>query len=123
MCIRLYPDVIIAAEINNRYSIGSDNCVISIPDCLSHQRDYTRFGFCHAFVGYGDEDWSASDYESYMRSLPKYFQKQGDDIYKVDMKALVGSGSGNRGRRICEELLTQGTYSIKALNSLGFEIV
>ena len=54
MCVRLYPDIIVAAEIDSiKFFEGNPASIhISIGNCLAHQKDYASFGIRNAFIGF-----------------------------------------------------------------------
>lgn len=123
MCTRLFPDIIVAAEINGW--IGARNykkvpeIYVTIEDCISHQSDYKYFGICNVFVGYGDQEWDKRDYEAYFSSFPQYFRLT-ERGYWVDLEAFSKTGKGSRLiDRVCSKLFTQGTYSPKVMRALG----
>lgn len=122
MCTRLYPDIIVAAEINNHVHAvrtPAPSVCVSIDDCLSHQDIYKQFGICNVFVGYGDQEWNKRDYEAYLHTFPTYFHPV-ENGYEVDLDALSEGVSRDKfARQICNKLFTQGTYSPKVLKALG----
>ena len=121
MCVRLYPDIIVVAEINNSrlyYGETAPIC-ISIDDCLAHQHDYVSFGIRNAFVGFNEAEWSKSDYVEYFKSLPKFFIRTGDD-YLVNVEALKENNTLDETEKAqfkLGKLLTQGVYSPDVLRA------
>lgn len=127
MCTRLYPDIIVAAEINNSRRIvqmctaqsSVSSVHVSIDGCLSRQEDYKQFGICNVFVGYENQEWGEEDYKDFLHMFPEYFQPF-EDGYTVDLVALQeGAAEVDLTSQICKKLFTQGTYSIKTLRALG----
>ncbi len=114
-CVRLYPDIIVAAEINFYISfLKSKFDKISIDSCLAHQNEYVYFGMPNTFIGFEENVWNKKDYIAYFNSHPEVFTLS-DDGYKVNLDALKDDN-----QKICyDRLLTQGTYSQKVLKALG----
>lgn len=126
MCVRLYPDIIVAAEINSiRFFYGDSRPIcVSVGDCLAHQRDYASFGIRNAFIGFEDWEWNKEDYSAYFRSLPQFFSKVGEG-YQVNLDALLEDQSlGNQegDQYSLGKLLTQGVYSPDVLSAFGIAI-
>ena len=117
MCVRLYPDILVAAEINSIiFFEGIEKPItVSIGDCLAHQRDYSQFGVRNSFIGYDGEEWSKEDYIAYFRRLPDYFTKINDWYeYEVHIDKLVCNNELKLGL-----LLTQGIYKPCVLDAFG----
>ena len=120
MCVRLYPDIIVAAEINNYICFYGDEkpIIISIVNLLAHQREYTKFGFRKPFIGYEGKVWDKDDYLAYFRKLPQYFEEVKNSVwhaYKVNIDTLKSSdGIIHFGR-----ILTEGTYHLDELSPFG----
>ena len=114
-CVRLYPDIIVAAEISSSiFFWKSESVTISIGNCLAHQKDYVYFGIPNAFIGFEGTVWNKNDYIAYFNRHPEFFTLT-DDGYQVNLDALKDDN-----QRICYgRLLTQGTYSPKVLKALG----
>ena len=152
MCVRLYPDIIVATEIDSIRSFeGNPNSIfISIGNCLAHQRDYASFGIRNAFIGFEGAVWNKDDYTAYLRSLPQFFTLT-DKGYRVNLAELekktvrqdksysqtvsdetAGEKSSSGSACTASEfdgahysygkLLTQGTYSPKVLSALGLTV-
>ena len=113
MCVRLYPDIIVAAEINS--SIFWDGIekpiVVSIDDCIAHQKNYTRFGFSNPFIGYDDREWNEKDYLYYFRKLPQYFKEVSYQQYEVSIDVL----KDEKGKIHFEKILIEGAYKNEEL--------
>ncbi len=123
MCVRLYPDIIVVAEINNfRLFYGDSRPVnVSIGNCLAHQREYVSFGIRSAFIGFEGSEWGKEDYEEYFRSLPQFFVKSSDG-YQVRLDALLEANSNDdtsNAQYSMGKLLTQGVYSPDVLSAFG----
>ena len=114
-CVRLYPDIIVAAEINFYiFFCKSESIMISIDNCLAHQKEYVYFGMPNTFIGFEGNVWNKNDYIAYFNGHPEIFTLTGDG-YQVNLDALKDDN-----QKICYgRLLTQGTYSQKVLKALG----
>lgn len=132
MCVRLYPDIIVAAEINNerrfaqmlRRQEGSDKRVsevnITIDGCLEHQKVYKHIGIRNVFVGFEGKEWDRWDYEVYLSRFPQYFKPVGGGKYHVDLAALAGDvDDEDIPLEICDKLFVLGTYPRRAMKTLG----
>ena len=136
MAVRLYPDIIVATEIDSILSFEGDpnDVVVYIGNCLAHQRTYAaRFGIRDAFIGFEGKEWIRDDYERYLRSLPEFFKKIDDGGYLVNMKKLEKSDVQHCGETEYAKLdstqkysygrlLTQGTYNRHVLSALSITI-
>lgn len=123
MCTRFFPDIIVAAEINNSVSHATGEAdpqvCVSIDDCLLHQADYKQFGISNVFIGFGDKEWGKEDYLEYFNALPQYFHPTGSR-YQVNLGALwQGVGRNDTTGKQYGKLFTQGTYPPKVLRALG----
>lgn len=118
MCIRLFPDIIVAAEIASYVNSGlRTGFRLSVNDLILHQKDYAYFGFespsC-VFVGYEGKEWGHDDYGWYLSSLPQFFREVvRNQLYDVNEDAILKSKDG------IHALLTRGTYPSKVLYALG----
>ncbi len=136
MCVRLYPDIIVATEIDSIRSFegNPDSVFVSIGNCLAHQRAYASFGIRNAFIGFEGTVWNKDDYTAYLRSLPQFFTPT-DEGYRVNMAALekkAAKQDKSCSQKMPDEsdgahysygkLLTQGTYSPKVLSALGLTV-
>lgn len=126
MCMRLHPDIIVAAEINNALqiaeccSVRKEDCSMhmSIDEFLSRQKDYQSFGFSNVFVGYDGSEWDENDYRRYFDSRPQYFRPV-DNGYDVQLNFLLEGKEGNAAvGQICQKLFTE-SYPPKILRALG----
>lgn len=133
MCVRLYPDIIVAAEISSIkfFENNPSSIFISIGNCLAHQKDYVSFGIPNAFIGFEGEIWNKDDYITYLRSLPQFFT-QTYEGYRVNLDALEKNVAPNdilysqetpdesEGAHYSyDKLFTQGTYPLNVLMALG----
>lgn len=127
MCVRLYPDIIVAAEINNmrhfemfyekRQDIPEVN--ISIDGCLYRQNEYKHFGIGNVFVGFEGEEWGKKDYENFLARFPEYFEPMGEE-YRVNLAALAGDAEEEDiPLEICDKLFVLGTYPRRVMKALG----
>ena len=118
MCVRFYPDIIVATEISsiNGFENNPESITVSIGNCLAHQKFYANMGVpCTAFIGFEGREWNKNDYIIYFQSLPQFFTLSEDGYgYIVNLKALKDDNQRIHYLR----LLTQGTYSEKVLKSL-----
>lgn len=119
MCYRLFPDLIVAAEINSiRVFYGDEKPVIvSIGDCIAHQRDYVHFGLPEqGFIGYEGEEWNKEDYLHYFRKLPQYFEEVSyHSEYKVNMDKL----KDENGIINFWKIFTEGAYKDEEIAPFG----
>ena len=116
-CIRLYPDILVAAEIDSiRSFYGDDKPIyVEIGNCIAHQRVYAC-GIFHAFIGFENWEWNYDHYKYYLESLPQYFTRQIDGSYKVNLDALKDEYVLCLGK-----LLTQGIYPPDVACCFGIE--
>ena len=92
MCIRLYPDIIVATEINNIRNLNvilnntePDNIVLSIGKLLYKQKSYNQFGI--------NEYWGVDDYVKYFENFPTYFNRKTDDLWEVRFDLIKDGNS------------------------------
>lgn len=133
MCVRLYPDIIVAMEIETTRSFedNPDKIFVYIGNCLAHQKTYASYGVSNAFIGFEGEVWKKEDYIAYFKSLPQFFT-QTDNGYLVNMEALKKKADSND--KSCNKstpdksdtnsysyykLFTQGTYGPDVLRALS----
>ena len=135
MSVRLYPDIIVATEIDSTLLWDNDpnDVVIYIGNCLAHQSKYVTFGIRNGFIGYDGNEWTRDDYERYLQSLPLFFKKISETAYQVNMKELEREDVKNLNeteytkldltqRYSYGKLLTQGTYNRHVLTTLGINL-
>ena len=132
MCVRLYPDIIVAVEIESTrcFENNPDSIFIYIGNCLAHQRTYVSW-ISNAFIGFEGKEWEKEDYIAYFKSLPQFFT-QTDNGYQVNLAALKKKAGSND--KSCNKLtpdesdsdyysyyriLTQGTYGPDVLKTFS----
>ena len=109
MCVRLHPDIIVVAEVNNairridlRSGLSSacaneklmqnlNSIYISAGRCVEQQVVYKQqMGANNTFIGYGDSTWTNDDYKAYFEENRQFFDLVDEDnmLYKVNIDEL-----------------------------------
>lgn len=109
MCVRLFPDIIVASEIsntirhielrsnlNNVYAgekfMENLNCIyVSVGRCIEQQMIYKhQMDANYTFVGYGDNVWTKDDYTEYFDKHRQFFDLVDEDnlLYRVRIDEL-----------------------------------
>lgn len=122
MSVRLFPDIIVASEVNNLVKFYDDLTITSFEIPFSRlidlQEDYKHWGISNVFIGYDDIDWCISDYKSYFERLPKIFTEYSNG-YVVNLDFIQGVNKKDIAKVICNKLLIQSAYSPKILKAFG----
>lgn len=140
MCVRLYPDFVVATELNNIINQFAsmefegddismlDHIFLSPEACTELQDRYKKIGLGSVILGYGDQSWSAEDYRSFFESHPDIFSVDETDekFYKVDCSNICNDEKVNNIEKIrlnakefCCNLLTLDSYNNRLLSAVG----
>lgn len=145
MCVRLHPDIIVAAEVNNTvrrielrtsptgepssFTQELEYVYISAGRCVEQQEMYKQMGLGNACVGYGDQVWQSDDYKAYFDSNSQLFELDNEEqlLYKVRMERLCDDENPEGvplatsiAKKICRNFLSVGVYSRRVLSAVGF---
>ena len=109
MCIRFYPDFIIAIDVHNsmerhirwqeknpetkvdKNSVQNllDDIFISPAGCVERQSEIGNNDLCNAFVGYRNT-WTVKDYETYLHKHPELFSKIDDKkLFRLNLDRIT----------------------------------
>lgn len=140
MCVRLYPDFVVATELNNiisqfaSMSFEDDNIsmldyiFLSPEACTNLQERYKKIGLGSVILGYGDQSWAAEDYRNFFESHPDIFSRDETDekFYKVDCSSFYNGEDVDNIEKIrlsakefCCNLLTLDSYNNRLLSAVG----
>ena len=132
MCVRFYPDFIIAVDVHNaierriRWKEKNpdmkaedtlqnllEDILISPAGCVERQSEIIDSDLCNAFVGYGSNTWNVKDYEMYLCKHPELFSKINDKrLFRLnlDQISINEENPDTFSKRFCRGLLKQNTY-------------
>lgn len=144
MCVRLYPDIIVAVEIintiqQNKLKIcGNSNIntneeflqslnfvYISIGRCIEQQMIYKQqMSTSNVFIGYGNNYWTKDDYKVYFEDTKQFFKLIDEDnlLYKVCIDKLCGEKKLSVSeiiKSVCMNLLFMDSYDKQILSDIG----
>lgn len=108
MCVRFYPDFIIAVDVHNaierriRWKKKNpdmkaedtlqnllEDILISPAGCVERQSEIENNDLCNAFVGYRNT-WTVKDYEIYLHKHPELFSKiDGKKLFRLNLDRIT----------------------------------
>jgi len=148
MCTRICPDMVIAVDVidsarrhayweeldldsndgEDAFNSELEKVVISASGCVGWHDFFKHSGLDHIYLGYGDTEWSAEDYRSYMSSHPEYFKPTGKhpDTFSLNISRMPKKKSDESLddflKRCCRRFLTENTYGLQVLKKYGLAI-
>lgn len=135
MSYRLYPDVIISAQILDSFEkccvvliippkSALSRTFISVESCLRMQEMTKNMGWENIFTGSETkENWDKEDYVKFLKAHPQYFEKE-DSFYRVKFENLLEDLEDMENlkeniRKALTEKLLENSYSERLLQALN----
>lgn len=100
MSYRLYPDIIISAQIIDSFrkcceiliippKSALNKTFISVDSCMRMQKMTKNMGWENIFTGSETKkNWDKEDYVNFFKAHPQYFEKE-DSFYRVKFENLI----------------------------------
>lgn len=134
MSYRLYPDIIISAQILNSFTKCCEVLIIppksalsrtfiSVESCLRMQEITKNMGWENIFTGSETkENWDKEDYVEFLKAHPQYFEKE-DSFYRVKFENLLEDFEDMENlkenmRKALKDNLLENSYGDRLLQAL-----
>ena len=135
MSYRLYPDIIISAQILDSFTkccevliippkSAINRTFISVESCLRMQEMTKNMGWENIFTGSETkENWDKEDYIKFLKSHPQYFEKE-DSFYRVKFENLLENLEDMENlkenmRKALKDKLLENSYGDRLLQALN----
>ena len=142
MNVRLFPDIIAAAEVKNNledilffskrthknYFKTIKQVYISSEQCVRGQIFYAQRGLGNVFLGYGNQKWTNEDYIQYFNDNPSIYTPLNENLSLYSVKLgehfatldNIDTKAESYINSFCLNLLTQENYNLEVLIKFGF---
>ena len=134
MSYRLYPDIIISAQILDSFTKCCEVLIIppksalgrtfiSVESCMRMQEMTKNMGWENIFTGSETkENWDKEDYVKFLKAHPQYFEKE-DSFYRVKFENLLEDFEDMENlkenmRKALKDNLLENSYGDRLLQAL-----
>ena len=135
MSYRLYPDIIISAQILDSFTKCCEVLIIppksalgrtfiSVESCMRMQEMTKNMGWENIFTGSETkENWDKEDYVKFFKAHPQYFEKE-DSFYRVKFENLLEDLEDMENlkenmRKALKDKLLKNSYGDRLLQALN----
>lgn len=135
MSYRLYPDIIISAQILDSFTKCCEVLIIppksalgrtfiSVESCMRMQEMTKNMGWENIFTGSETkENWDKEDYVKFLKAHPQYFEKE-DSFYRVKFENLLEDLEDMENlkenmRKALKDKLLENSYGDRLLQALN----